>query len=249
MTRPLPAIAVWALILLLLPLGTIAQEPAATADGTAVAAAVQTELRLENSLLSLDLVSYTELRERAGRSQQGVNDVLARLDQALAGESVSLGALETLQNDLDAARAASRITEERLSGQLEKIQERLRRIGLLQGGGAIAQRPADPITGRWRVAIAPPTMPRNATATYDLRLNGTVVSGTYQVDGGSGGSFRGTFAGGNLRMERIDANGGFDSVWEGVVGNGRIAGTWTSNQLATGQANRGNWTAVREGGQ
>jgi hypothetical protein len=247
MIRAIPSIARWALILLLLPLAAGAQAPAT--DGAAQSASVQTALRLENSLLSLDLVNYTELRERARRAQQGVNEVLARLDQALAGDAVSLGSLETLQTDLDASRAASRITEDRLSGQLERIQERLRRIGLLQGGGAIAQRPADPITGRWRVAIAPPTTPQNAMATYDLRLNGTVVSGTYQVDGGSSGSFRGTFSGGSLRMERVDASGGFDSVWEGTVGNGRIEGTWTSNQLATGQPNRGNWTAVREGGQ
>ena len=230
------------LCLLLLPGAVSAQEAAASPS------AVQTELRLERSLLSLDLVTYNETRERARRAQQGLNEVLTRLDQALAGDSVSLGTLETLRDDLDASRAAVRITEDRLSAQLERIQERLRRIGLLDGGitaGAGAQRPADPVTGRWRVAV----LPQNATATYDLRLNGTVVSGTYRVDGGSSGSFRGTFSGGVLRIERIDANGGFDSVWEGTVGTNRIAGTWMANQLATGQPNRGDWTAVREGGQ
>ena len=205
---------------------------------------VQTELRLERSLLSLDLLSYSELRERARRAQQGVNDVLGRLDQALAGDSVSLGTLENLQNDLDAARAATRITEDRLSGQLERIQERLRRIGLLSGDRGEPRTAADPVTGRWRVAI----LPQNVTATFDLRLNGTVVSGNYRVDNGLAGSFRGTYTGGNLRMERIDGRAGFDSVWEGTVGNGRIAGTWTSNQLATGQPNRGDWTAVRKAG-
>ncbi|MFL6203156.1 MAG: hypothetical protein ACJ76J_28640 [Thermoanaerobaculia bacterium] len=233
------------LCLLLVPGAVSAQEPI---TGTSASpSAVQVELRLERSLLSLDLVSYNEARERARRAQQGVNDVLARLDQALAGDSVSLATLETLRDDLDASRAASRITEDRLSAQLERIQERLRRIGLLDGGlsTAAAQRPADPVTGRWRVAV----LPQNATATFDLRLNGTVVSGTYRVDGGSGGSFRGTYAGGTLRLERIDANGGFDSVWEGTVGTNRIAGTWMANQLATGQPNRGDWTAVREGGQ
>lgn len=228
------------LCLLLLP-GTLSSQEAA-----APPSAAQTELRLERSLLALDLVSYNEARERARRAQQGVNDVLARLDQALAGDSVSLATLEALRDDLDASRAAARITEDRLSSQLERIQERLRRIGLLDGGlSATAQRPADPVTGRWRVAV----LPQNATATFDLRLNGTVVGGTYRVDGGSAGSFRGTYAGGVLRLERIDASGGFDSVWEGAVGTNRIAGTWMANQLATGQPNRGDWTAVREGGQ
>jgi hypothetical protein len=231
----------WTLCLLLaLSLGTAkAQETPSSAT--------QTQLRLEQSLLSLDLVSYNEARERVRRAQQGVNDVLTRLDAALAGDSVSLGTLETLQDSLDAAKAAARITEDRLSAQLDKIQERLRRIGLLTGGQTTAApRPADPLTGRWRVAI----FPQNLTATYDLRLNGTVVSGSYTIDGsGSAGSFRGTYSGGVLRLERVDATTGFDSVWDGTVGTNRITGTWMTNQLATGQPNRGDWTAVREGGQ
>jgi len=239
------AISGCVLALFLLPLAAGAQTATTPAEGAAQSPSVQTELRLERSLLSLDLLSYTELRERARRAQQGVNEVLGRLDVALAGDSVSLGTLENLQNDLDAARAATRITEERLSGQLERIQERLRRIGLLSGDRGEPRPAGDLVTGRWRVAI----LPQNVTATFDLRLNGTVVSGTYRVDNGLAGSFRGTYTGGSLRLERIDGRAGFDSVWEGTVGNGRIAGTWTSNQLATGQPNRGDWTAVREGGQ
>ena len=42
---------------------------------------------------------------------------------------------------------------------------------------------------------------------------------------------------------------GFDSVWVGTVGNGRIDGTWTTNELVTGQPTRGSWTAVRESGR
>lgn len=243
MIRPIAGLTLCLLLLLPSAGPAAAQEP--NAGGAASPSVTQTELRLERSLLSLDLVSYNEARERARRAQQAVNDVLARLDQALAGDSVSLATLEALQDDLDAARAAARITEDRLSDHLQRIQERLRRIGLLDGAAAGTQRAADPLTGRWRVAV----LPQNATALFDLRLNGTVVSGSYQVGGGSAGSFRGTYTGGTLRLERIDARGGFDSVWEGTVGNGRITGTWMANQLATGQPNRGDWTAVRESGQ
>jgi len=158
---------------------------------------------------------------------------------------VALGTLEALQDDLDVSRAAARIAEERLAAQLSRIQERLRRIGLLDGEAGRPAQLADPITGRWRVTV----LPQNVTVTFDLRLNGTVVGGSYQAAAGSAGSFRGTFTGDKLRLERIDPRGGFDSVWEGTVAGGQIAGTWMSNELVTGQPNRGGWTAVREGGQ
>ena len=152
---------------------------------------------------------------------------------------------ESLQDELALARGAAHAAEEKLNAQLDKLQERLRRIALLEGDTGAPVRAADPLTGRWRAAI----LPQNATATFEFRLDGTVVRGTYSIDGGSAGSFRGTLASGNLRLERIDAQGGTDSVWTGTVANGRITGTWMSNELVTGQPNRGDWTAVREGGQ
>jgi len=241
--------AVCAVLLALLPLAAGAQEPdsgAAPPSGGASPPAVQTELRVERQLLSLDLVGYNEAREREKRARQRSADVLGRLDQALASDAVSLGALESLQDELAAAREATRTAEDRLNAQLEKIQDRLRRIALLDGGsGPATAARADALSGRWRVTI----QPQGFTAVYDLRLNGTVVGGSYQVTGGTSGSFRGSLVNGNLRLERIDSRGGFDSVWEGTVGGGRIDGTWTTNELVTGQPTRGAWTAVRESGQ
>jgi hypothetical protein len=230
--------AILTLLLLLLPLALAAQdEPAAPP------AANQTELRLEQRLLSLDLLAYNQTRDRVRAATQRVTDVLGRLDQALASDAVSLGALESLQDELAVARATAHAAEDKLNTQLDKLQERLRRIALLEGDNGAPERAADPLTGRWRVAI----LPQSATATFEFRLDGTVVRGTYAIDGGSAGSFRGTLAGGTLRLERIDAQGGTDSVWTGTLANGRITGTWMSNELVTGQPNRGDWTAVREG--
>lgn len=235
-------IALWAVFLLGIPALAGAQ---AAATQPEEGAQVRTELRLEQRLLALDLVSYNEARERERRARERVNEVLSRLDQTLAGDAVSLGALESLADELAAAREASRTADDRLKGQLERLEERLRRIALLEGDAAGRPQRADLVTGRWRVTISP----QNAAATFDLRLNGTVVSGTYRMAGGSAGSFRGTYTGGNLRLERLDAHGGFDSVWEAAAGNGRLVGTWTANELVTGQPNRGTWTAVREGEQ
>jgi hypothetical protein len=227
-------IAVFALFLLL-PFAAGAQEEPVPPS------AVQTALRIERQLLALDLVSYREARAR-----QRMSDVLTRLDQALASDAVSLGALESLQDEMAAAREAAHTAEDRLGSQLDKIQERMRRIALLDGGSGVPATPrADALTGRWRVAV----QPQGFTAVYSLRLNGTVVSGTYQVDGGTSGSFRGSLVNGALRLERIDSQGGFDSVWEGTVSAGRLDGIWTTNELVTGQPTRGSWTAVRESGQ
>ena len=226
-----------------------AQEPAATpapaVRSSATAAANAPELRLEQRLLSLDLVTYKETRQREGLARQKVTEVLGRLDQALASDTVALGALEALQDELAVARGAAHTAEDRLNGQLDRLEERLRRIALLETDtGAPPTRAADALTGRWQVTI----LPQNLTATFDLRLNGTVVSGTYQVNGSTAGSFRGTLAGDRLRMQRLDAQGGFDSTWEGTVDNGRITGSWMANELASGSPSRGDWTAVRGNG-
>jgi hypothetical protein len=231
------------LLLLALSLAAGAQDSAAAPSSAA--AGVQTELRLERRLLSLDLVSYNETRERERRAREQVSAVLGRLDQALASDAMSLGTLETLRDQLAAAREAAHTAEIRLDSQLANLQERMRRIALLEGESGPA-RPADALTGRWRVTV----LPQNFTATFDLRLNGTVVSGTYQIDGGGNGSFRGSLAGGHLRLERIDAQGGADSLWEGTLGTNRIDdGTWGTHELVTGQPPRGKWTAVRESGR
>jgi len=237
-----PTVALVLLLALLTPLMAAAQdEPAAPP----ASAANQVELRLEERLLSLDLLNYNQTRDRERQAGLHVAEVLNRLDQTLASDSVSLGTLESLHDELAVARGAAHAAEDKLNLQIEKLQERLRRIALLEGDTGAPARPADAVSGRWRVTI----LPMSSTATFDFRLDGTVINGTYKIDGGTSGSFRGTFAAGNLRLQRIDAQGGTDSVWLGTVANGRITGTWTANELAAGQPTQGNWTAVREGGQ
>ena len=91
-------------LFLLLPLAAGAQAPVA---GAAAPSASSAELRLEQRLLSLDLVAYKETRQREGLARQRVTDVLSRLDQALAADAVSLGTLEALQAELEIARGAA----------------------------------------------------------------------------------------------------------------------------------------------
>lgn len=206
---------------------------------------VESHLRLERKLLALDLASYREARQRDRQIQEQVVAAAAQLDEALDGDSLALGSLEALHDGLVATQAAARIASERVEQQLQRLEDRLRRIAFLEGELGIRAEVADPVSGRWQVVI----QPQGAAAVFDLSLQGTVVSGEYQIGGVLTGSFRGTYSGGRLRLERIDSRGGFDSTFEGTVdaGAGRIRGTWTANELASGQPARGEWTGVRVG--
>src|SRR5262245_9413218 len=81
-------IARWAVVFLGLPALAGAQTSAAPPEGGAQAQAL-VALRLEQRLLALDLVSYNEARERERRARERENEVLGRLDKALAGDAVS----------------------------------------------------------------------------------------------------------------------------------------------------------------
>lgn len=237
----------YCLLVSVLLAGALSAQPAQETPRPAPSPQIQSDLQLERKLLALDLVGYREARTREQSTHQAVNEAMQRLDQALAGDSLALGTLETLFDGLSAARAASQIAAERVDWQIQRLQDRMRRISFLEGeaGGGSLRNPS--IAGRWTIQI----LPQNLTGTYDLRLDGTVVSGNYTVQGGGSGSLRGTFVENRLRLERIDSRGGFDSIFLGTFDPAaqRITGSWTANELASGQPTRGDWSAVRAGAQ
>jgi hypothetical protein len=221
----------------------------ASAQGTAPAAPsaaplsrAQSDLQLERKLLSLDLVSYREARSREQAARTQVDDAAQKLDQALSGDSLALGTLESLFDILSASRAASQIAAQRVDWQVQRLQDRMRRISFLEGEAGGARTRPGTIAGRWQVQI----LPQNVTGLFDLRLDGTVISGTYQI-GTSKGSWRGTFVDNNVHLERIDAKGGFDSIFSGTFDPvaQTIRGSWTANELASGGPTRGDWSAAR----
>ena len=242
--------AVWLLACLALTFLAVALAPAQTPQDTAAtrnAAAVQieTDLRLERKLLALDLAAYREARALEVRTRDQLNTVTGRLDQALAASTVALGTLEGVHMELSSARAASQIAADRVEWQIQRLEDRLRRIGFLEGEAGRPGTPTDPVSGTWQVTVRP----QNQTGTWELTLNGTLVSGSYRMNGGAAGSFRGTYADNRLRLERVDATRGFDSVFLGSVdpATGRLSGSWTAQDLASGQPAQGDWSAVRSG--
>jgi hypothetical protein len=239
--------AAWLLACLLLTLLAAAFAPAQETATTrnAASAQIETDLRLERKLLSLDLAAYREARALEIRTRDQLTTVTGRLDQALAASTVALGTLEGVHMELSAARAASQIAADRVEWQIQRLEDRLRRIGFLEGEAGRPGTPTDPVSGTWQVTVTP----QNQTGTWELTLNGTLVSGSYRMSGGAAGSFRGTYSENRLRLERVDATRGFDSVYLGSVdpATGRLSGTWTAQDLASGQPAQGNWSAVRSG--
>jgi len=201
------------------------------------------ELSVERRLLTLDLASYRQLRVREEAIQVKLSDAMARLDRALAGDTVTLAALDVLDDEVAADRAATRIAAERVDRQVERISERLRRIAVL---GDSARAVGDPITGRWRVLVGP----GNLGGTFDLHLDGTSVTGRYRMEDGSTGSLRGTYVGGVITVGRIDAQGGTDRTFTGAVDEptGSVSGLWQARDLATNQAVTGGWSGARSRG-
>ena len=222
-----------------------AQSPTDAGGRSPASVQIDTDLRLERKLLSLDLAAYREARTVEQRAWELRTQVAGRLDQALAGASMSLGTLEGLHLEHASAKAATQIAADRVEWQLQRIQDRLRRIGFLEGELGQPAPARDPVSGVWQVSI----LPQNQTGTFQIDVNGTLVTGSYTLSGGVSGSFRGTYSENRLRLERIDSRRGFDSVFLGSVdpATGRLGGSWTANDLASGQPASGTWSAIRQG--
>ena len=103
----------------------------------------------------------------------------------------------------------------------------------------------DPITGTWKVYHEP----GGQEGEFYLQLDGTLVQGTYSLDGGWAGSLRGTLVAGKVRLERIDRQIGFAAILYGQLmmsdGHSRLQGRWEATQLSSGLPSAGSWVAER----
>ncbi len=112
----------------------------------------------------------------------------------------------------------------------------------LTGG---SDRDRDLISGGWEMIVEP----GGHTGLMTLVLDGTLIQGTYDLDGGWTGSMRGTLVGKRVRMERIDSQMGFVAIFYGALrvegDNIRLEGKWEATQLATGMPSAGGWVAAK----
>jgi hypothetical protein len=216
--------------------------------GASALAMLRQEGRLQESLLEKALAQFERHEATVQEAWLRVERLSADLVRAqMQGESI-----ESLRlRDEDLRRAEGDLVMQVLESQqlrksiiatrakLVEVSEEIRRLEDSLGGEE------DPISGTWRAAVEPGGM----VGFFQLNLDGTLVQGTYGLEGGWMGSLRGTFVSGKVRLERIDSKLGYVAIFYGHLqetGQGaRLAGRWEATELAAGHASGGSWMAER----
>ena len=240
--RPAPALlAVLALLLTALP----AAAQALAED------ALRRTLDLERRLVLEDLAAFERARTAETEARTRLDEVLAQVQAVargtVAGSGAAVNNLERLEPRLETAAADLAAAARRSSGTLARLEGRVQRLRLLAvmvGAGEVPP-VADVLTGTWQVTVDPGARP----GVFELRQDATLVTGTYRMQDGRRGSLRGTFVDGVVKLDRVDAERGFESTFEGELAAGAqaIAGEWTATELAEGDVSGGEWTAVKAG--
>jgi hypothetical protein len=218
------------------------------AAGQPVTDGLREQLKIQQALMERDQQQYQDHRTQLQEAWVRVERESADLFQAQQqGES-----LESLQlRDEDLRQAESELLMHLFSMQrvrrsmlasravIAEVEEEIRRLDAQVGAGD------DPLSGTWRLAMEP----GGQEGLMYLQLNGTLVQGTYQLEGDWSGSLRGTLVSRKLRLERIDSQIGFAAILHGRLqlrGKGpRIQGSWEATQLASGMPSSGTWIAEK----
>lgn len=222
-----------------------AEPPDPTAPPRLAAASLHTELDVEQRLLEQDLTAYRQARATERQLLSQAASLASSFDEALTAAEPSLTEIERLRRSLSGSEAAVEAASRRVEELRDTTYERLQRIALLRSDLARLERGSvalpDPVSGRWKVSIEPGEI----AGTFDLELDGTLVSGLYQLADGRSGSLRGTFTGGGVRLEQVDRDRGLTAVFRGAVDGaaGRMVGFWTPTDVSGGAPGGGDWTA------
>jgi len=219
--------------------------PAAARAASAGADALSATIEVEKALLKEDQERHDRLAARRSAIASSLATLYASLDGAIRD-----GPAQALDECLARVEAAEReragvVEEERVL--IGSIRERGRRITLLEEQvaalGSRRETAAGPLSGAWDVVV----MPQHLRGRFSLEQTGTIVTGTYVLDGGWTGSLQGTFVNRKLYLQRIDSKLGHSAEYEGYLAaeGDRIRGTWSSYDVTAQGGTTGEWTASR----
>jgi hypothetical protein len=226
--------------------------------GLAVAAmAIFGTLRADtvSDVLKADLARE---RRRIAADTTLLADVSRRLEAATADFSTASRAVVEIAGRADAspeeitrredavasAEQEVRTLLDRRRLLVERLLERRRNVLLLEAELRAKGRPVaatDLLSGRWNVTLEP----GEQRGIFRMSLDGTLVSGDYTIEGGFTGSLRGTLIVDRLRLERVDSQLGFTTIYYGRLARdgSQISGTWESTTFGAGAAGAGRWRA------
>jgi len=206
------------------------------------------ELEVQRILLDEDLERYDRLRAKRADLAGRLAALYRALDTAVQDESGgSLEEVETLAEqvgEVEAERAALLTTQRLL---IDRIRERQRTVGLIEEKLAampdIQRSLAGPLVGTWDVIF----LPGQQRGTFTFSQTGTLINGTYALDGGWTGSLQGTLINRKVYMVRIDSKKGRMMELEGFLSADgmSIRGTWLSYEVIGGDGARGQWSAEK----
>ena len=206
---------------------------------------LQANYRIESRLFDGELARYDEARRREREAHQNLRSRSDTLDRTLRTRRGRLDELNRLEGEVaeasETAYAATRELAARRQGlytRMAKLAELDAEIQREQGQRLV---PPSRLDGFWEMDI----QPTEEVGLLKLRVEGTLVTGTYKLSGDRQGSVRGTVTQNKLSLERIDARSGFDSVLQGDFNPGtrKITGEWTAVDLSGGRLGGGSWTA------
>lgn len=236
---------VWTMLAMLswvaMPAGAEAADP--------VLEVFRTQLEMERRLMILDLAGLERVQEQlrvaADRVMRLSEDLLRaqRDGEDATGFAARSADLRRAETDLQERLAASQELRSSMAARRNMIEQLQMEVQRLEDGRASVD---DEVTGRWEVVVEP----GGQRGMFEIRLEGTVVTGVYQLAGGWRGSLRGTLISGNIRLERIDSQLGLAAIYLGRVvsrnGERRLEGSWEATNLAAGMATSGTWIGRRQ---
>lgn len=228
-------------------LSGIGAGPAVGAGGDAALAVAET-IAVERALIEEDRESHRRLLARRVQLEARLGDLYLSLEQLLAdGAELSPEELVELTRQIDdTERDRSQVLAQQRA-LLEQVKERVRRIRALEERlGIIREKEredAGPLEGSWEVVF----LPAEQRGVLQLRQTGTLVTGTYELEGGWSGSLQGTLVNRKVYLIRIDSQLGRSMEMEGVlsVEGDRIRGSWLNYDLSAEGGAEGQWTASR----
>ena len=229
------------------------QASMAVADETSAGAvaALAAEIEVESTLLQEDLARYAELTAERAQALVRLGDAYAALDAGVAAkdetEPDGPGRVETLLRDVEFAEGERVKLLARQRSLVDRIAQHRRRIELLDVEmQSLRGREDDrggPLSGAWEIVL----MPAGQRGTLELKQSGTLVNGTYRLEGGWDGSLQGTLVQRKVYLIRIDSRLGRSMELEGTLSADEewIRGNWLRFELAGERGGSGEWSARR----